>query len=339
MRISKEYLVLFAIIIAAGLYLYFHQTDRVNYRLPEPAALDRAEMARLEIARPGGKAVTLEKTPAGWQVTPGEYAADDDTVQAMLEAAADLDLSALVSESKEYQRYELTPDSALTVSVLAADGTVLRKIQVGKKASTQQHTYVRLGEDPRVYQARGRLRRIFDKTADALRDKTVLAFTPDDIRCIKAEGASGGVTLARQETTGREEANDQAATAAAAPATGNPAWVNTASREQADQETVAAWLEALSFLECRSFLGPDQAVVLDNPDYTVTLETVACGQPAPEEESQAGYTLSLFRPAEETGPDYRGTASGTAEAFLLPAHQAERIMKTPEQLMPSAAEK
>ncbi|MFP4444962.1 MAG: DUF4340 domain-containing protein [Desulfosudaceae bacterium] len=339
MRLSKEYLVLFAIIIAAGLYLYFHQTDRLNYRLPAPAALDRAEMARLEIARPGGKSVILEKTSAGWQVTPGDYAADSDTVHTMLDAAADLDLSALVSESKDYLRYELTPDKALTVSVLAADGAVLRKIQVGKTAPTHQHTYVRLGEDHRVYQARGQLRRVFDKSADAVRDKTVLAFTPDDIRCIKTEGDSGGVTLARQETDGREKENDQAATAAAVPAAGNIAWVDTASGERADQETVAAWLEALSFLECRSFLGPDPGVGRDNPVYTVTLETAACGQPDTEEEGRAVYTLSLFPPAEESGPDYRGTASGTAEAFLLPAHQAERIMKTPDQLMGSAAEK
>ncbi|MFP4039924.1 MAG: DUF4340 domain-containing protein, partial [Desulfosudaceae bacterium] len=236
MPIKKEYLALLVIIVGASLYLYFNQTDRLNYQLPQPPALDRSGIAGLEIDRPGEAAVTLEKKAAGWRVQPGDYAADTDTVHSILDAAAELTLTALVSESEDYQRYQLTPDKSLTVSVLAENDSLLRKIQVGKSAASHQHTFVRLGDDSRVYHARGRLRRVFDKSAAELRDKTVLSFAVDDIRKIEITGKETNLSLVKQaadrEPADGDQTGDQAGESMAGAKSRPEVWLEASSRSR-----------------------------------------------------------------------------------------------------------
>lgn len=337
MPIKKEYLALLVVIVGASLYLYFNQTDRLNYRLPQPPTLDRAEIAGLEIDRPGEAAVTLEKKAAGWRVRPGDYAADTDTVRAILDEAAELTLTALISESEDYHRYQLTPDKSLTVSVLAENDSLLRKIQVGKSAASHQHTFVRLGDDSRVYHARGRLRRVFDKSAAELRDKTVLSFDVDDIRKIEITGEETDLSLVKQavdrESAGGDQTGDQADDQAddqtgesGAGAESRPeVWLDASSRSRADQSAVKEWLTTLSSLECRSFMEEAESKDLADPVYTVRLIPKS---PPKEDSKEATHALSLFSPADpQTGAAYRGTSSGAAEPFLIPAHQAGIIMK------------
>ncbi len=323
MTVKKEYLILFVVIVGACLYLYFHQTDRVNYQLPEMSALDKGKIAGIEIEHPQAGSVNLERAGKEWRIQPAGYPAADKTVSDMLEAVSDFDLTALVSESEDYQRYRLAPDQALVVSALSEDGRVLRKFTVGKKAAASQHTFVSLPDDKRVYHAAGHLRKIFDKDVNALRDKTVLAFEKANIRKIEIEQEDTRLTLVKkQDAAPTEGTAKEAAASAAAEKTPSKTWVSAKEGKQADQEAVNSLLASLSAFKCQSFKTDMSQQDLADPAYTVRLE-----------DADTQYTLSLYPDPKEKASDYRGVSSEVSDVFMVSSYKARRVMKSPATLM------
>ncbi len=160
--------------------------------------LPASDITRIEIARQEGT-VVLEKKDAKWRIQPQDYPADSGKVTAMLDNLEKLSLTALVSESKSYSRYDLEPDKAIRVKAWAGE-ELKRDIQIGKPAPTFQHTFVRVGDAPEVYHAQQNLKTAFDQTADKLRDKTVLAFNLDEVTEI-AITKEGKQTMIRKSET------------------------------------------------------------------------------------------------------------------------------------------
>ena len=180
MSIKKEYLILVAIILVLSLYIILHKRDRSHYRLPEPPKVMQKEISRIEITKQD-TAIVLKKTNNTWEIVPQGYSADANQVSSMLDVIEKLILTALVSESKNYERYELDEENKLVVRAWAGD-TLRREFEIGKAAATFRHTFVRLSDDYRVYHARGNFRNKFDLGVDNLRDKTVLAFNAGEIQ-------------------------------------------------------------------------------------------------------------------------------------------------------------
>ena len=180
MKLKKEYFfIAIAIVLLVG-YLSVRKTDRTEYRLPAIAKVAASDITRIEIARQDGT-VVLEKKDTKWRIQPQGYPADSGKVNAMLDDLEKLSLTALVSESKSYSRYDLEPDKAIHVKAWAGE-ELKRDIQIGKPAPTFQHTFVRVGDAPEVYHAQQNLKTAFDQTADKLRDKTVLAFSLEEVK-------------------------------------------------------------------------------------------------------------------------------------------------------------
>ena len=102
----------------------------------------------------------------------------------MLDNIEKLTLTALVSESKNYNRYDLSGEAKINVKAWQGD-SLKRDIDVGKTASSFRHTFVKTAGDDRVFHARGNFRNTFDTTVDDLRDKTILTYTPSDIQQIQ----------------------------------------------------------------------------------------------------------------------------------------------------------
>ena len=101
MKVKKEYAILSVVIIALGLYLFFRNTDRTTYTLPELPALKTQDLTKVEIGK-GDQTVVLTRRDDDWFVSPGDYPADDNLVNSMLDILADLKVTALVSETRNY---------------------------------------------------------------------------------------------------------------------------------------------------------------------------------------------------------------------------------------------
>jgi hypothetical protein len=321
MKLKKEYFfIAIAIVLLAG-YLMVRKTDRTEYRLPAIAKVAAADITRIEIARQEGT-VVLEKKDSKWLIQPQGYPADAGKVTAMLDDLEKLSLTALVSESKSYSRYDLEPDKAIHVKAWAGE-ELKRDIQIGKPAPTFQHTFVRIGDGPDVYHAQQNLKTAFDQTADKLRDKTVLAFSPEEVKEIAI--TKGGV----QTVLRKSEIPPAPAEGAAPPvdaAAAKPAEVQwlTDQGKPADLSKMDRLVSALSHLSCESYLEGKSIADFSNPIGSIVIK------------GKKDYTLTLYAKPEKDAKGYPASSSETASVFVLSDRQAEPLTADPGALTGNA---
>ncbi|OQX64257.1 MAG: hypothetical protein B5M56_00250 [Desulfococcus sp. 4484_241] len=313
MKAKTEYLVLVAVIIGLCALIYTRNNNRLNYTLPDTGGLKAGDIAKIEIVRPGENKTVLLKKNGRWFIMPKERLAKASDADGMAQTIAGLTLTTLVAEKHDDPRYGLSDKDALGVTAFSSDGKVLRKIFVGKQAPSYNHTFVRLDGDPRVYHARGRLGDVFDKTADELRDKTVLAFEKDLVSSITL--AKGGKTYSiekKEAAPAREAAGSSKGQAV--PAKAGEAWIVSGTGKKADGDTVEHLLSELYKLQCKKFSDDKKPGDLGDPVCRITLST---GEK---------HTLSIFSPADGDD-DYPATSSKTGQVFLLPGYKAKRIVE------------
>ena len=174
MTIKKEYLILTAVMVALILYLALHRSNRTHYTLPKISSIPGKHISNIEFKKADGT-VVLNKKDNIWNIGPKEYPADSDKIEDIINVIENLKVTALVSESKNYVRYDLNPDKKIHVRAWQGE-SMIREFDIGKPAATYQHTFVKLAKDPNVYHARGDFRQKFDPTVEDLRDRTFLLF-------------------------------------------------------------------------------------------------------------------------------------------------------------------
>ena len=125
MKGKREYIILIAVIVALLLYLFLRKSERIRYQLPELPNVAGPEISKIEIAKLN-TSIILSKKDKRWYITPQGYPADNDKVKDMLAIIGELTLTDLVSESKNYNRYDLSSDKKITVSAWA-EGDRLRR--------------------------------------------------------------------------------------------------------------------------------------------------------------------------------------------------------------------
>ncbi|MCF6248808.1 MAG: DUF4340 domain-containing protein [Desulfobacula sp.] len=179
---KKENIILAVVIAALSLYLATMNKDKTNYTLPELDEVKTSEITDIILSK-NNQTIAIKKKGEVWVLTDKEYPANQSKIDNMLEVIKKIELTALVSEKKDLARYELDTINKISVQAKKAD-QLLRKVNVGKTASTYNHTFVTLEQDDKVYQAKGDFKSYFDKTITQLRDKSVLSLNPEKIKTI-----------------------------------------------------------------------------------------------------------------------------------------------------------
>ena len=318
MKIKKEYIILAIIIIALSVYLVMRRGDRTLYTLPEISQVSQKEITRLEITR-GKTVIDLNKKDDSWYIAPREYPADADKVKNMLDDIEKLTLTALVSESKNYNLYDLSGEAKINVKAYQGD-ILKRDIDVGKTASSFRHTFVKIAGDDRVFHARGNFRNIFDTTVDDLRDKTILTYTPSDIQQIQISQEKQSFILNRTQLPEKEESSTAAKKEGASPPAPKTVW-QTPDGRTGDEAAVNRLLNMLSNLRCESFIEDRGKEDLTAPLITVQLK-------GPQE-----YSLSIFAKTEEKETEQPATSSASKYAFLLTDSEVENIIKDSSNIL------
>ena len=214
MKIKKEYIALVVVIVALVAYLVFHKTDRTHYQLPDVPEVSEKKISKLEITTKGEK-ILLNKKDDDWFIGEKAYPADKGKVNDILDVLGNLSVTVLVSESKNYVRYELDDEKRISVKAWTG-GDLSRELDIGKAASTYQHTFITLAGDPNIYHARGYFRMKFEKSADDLRDKVVLSFKEDEIKAVEIYKDQSTTLISqkekpseKKEEKGTESKNDK----------------------------------------------------------------------------------------------------------------------------------
>jgi Domain of unknown function (DUF4340) len=325
MKLKKEYLILLLIIVALSVYLMMRSQNQTHYKLPHVASTESKKIDRILITK-NGKSFELDKKDDQWTVGPKSYAADAVKARNMVKAATDLTISDLISESGNYERYDLTDDRKIDVQAFAG-GTKVRDFAVGKASPTYQHTFVRLANDPNVYTARGQLNHIFAHTISDLRDLTVLSFDKDAITGMEIQKAKQSLTLAKKEIMPpekKETAKD--AKPAEKKQTGaqpRPQWQD-ANGKAVDQPAVQRLLNDFCAFKCNTYLADDAAKDLKDktPRWTLTFKG-----------GNANHSLTVYDNSDPKATEFTALSSSRPYAFTVAKSKEESIEKLMDKLL------
>lgn len=116
--------------------------------------------------------VTMTRKDDSWKIDDRGYAGDAELIGGLERKARDFKLLDIVSEKGYYDRYDLTDDRAVTVTV-SGRGKVLRKLVIGKTGASGNHSYILVDGRNTVYLASGITQREFALTVPDLREKVI----------------------------------------------------------------------------------------------------------------------------------------------------------------------
>ncbi len=310
MKLKKEFIVLAIIIIVLAGYLIVKNRDRTQYQLPDLAKIEQNQISKLEITQ-SGKDIVLNKKDNSWFIAPHEYPADSEKINPMLAALEDLKVTALVAESKNYLRYDLSPEKKITVKAWIGN-TSGREVNIGKAAATFQHTYVKLPNDPNVYHARGNFRSKFDQTGDTLRDKQVLSINTGDLHEIRII-AGGQTTVIRKRKSEPEKSDSKDKK----PKT---EW-ETKTGQAIDSGKLEAFLAPFSRLYCDTYIDQKQKSDFQNPAYQIIFI------------EKKEHSLSFFNKIDPKADNYPGVSSANPYPFLLATSEVDRIKEAAREML------
>jgi hypothetical protein len=317
-RMKKEYIILTTIIAALSVYLILRNPDRTHYQLPKLPKIAKTDISKIEISSQD-TTISLNKKDSKWRLEPKGYLADTNRVENMLDIIEKLTVTTLVSESKNYSRYNLDVSNKIAVKAWAGD-RLRRDFEVGKAATSYRHTFVKLAGDDRVYHGRGNFRDRFDETVDELRDKTVLSFDQAKIEEIHITKGEQEMAFVRTEAP-VEVGGDEETDAEPPPYTEAQTVWQTPDGKEGDETLLGRLLAALSNLKCEKYIDDLKKEDLSNPICIIQLKGA-------EE-----YTVSIFAKVDEDAKDYPTISSGNEYPFLLPKWQADNLMKDPAEML------
>jgi hypothetical protein len=312
MKMRKELIILILVIAALSLYIFLQKRGKTHYALPVLKNIAEKDISKITIEKEGPD-ISLQRDGERWIILPQKYPADGTQVKEMVDAIGSPALTALASESKSYSIYELDEGRKIAVTIYKG-GDALRKVDIGKAASSFSHTFVKIDDDHRVYHARGNLKNTFDKDVPALRDKKVMKIDEEVIEISLKEGKKE-INIVRRAapapdvaTPDRDEKKEEQGEVTNKR---ESKWI-TADGNPVVDEKADEIVETLKELRCDGFVEDKTKVDLKNPIFTVTLT------------GTASHTLSLL---DKKSTQYVATSSGSDYPFLLSEWKAEKIKK------------
>lgn len=316
MRIKKEYLILTVVIVALALYLVLGKGEQPGSDLPPMTALDATQINRMVITQ---HEATLEliKKDEHWFILPRNYPVDPIKIKNMVKAAAKLNVTAVVSESGIFNRYDLDETKRIKIQIFS-DDQMQREFDIGRAAPTFEHTFVKLANDTNVYHAQGRLNATFKQTIDGLRDKTALAFEKEAIVSLQIQKGAQSMTLSKSEIV--EEAKKKGAEAPSAPVT-KTQW-QSAAGSTASNASINALLGSLSGLKCDAYLEDEAKAALKDAAWTITLKS-----------DTNQWSLSTFAGKKKEASQIPAISSSNDFAFLLSKSRVDTIKQQMEKLL------
>ena len=324
MKLKKEYVILALLVVGLCLYLYFQKTNRTHYRMPDIPQIDGKGVSRIEIKSPDAT-VFLTKADDKWTIGEKAYPADPDKVKRMIEDVEKMSVTALVSESKNYFRYDLNDEKKISIKMWTGK-ELCRSFDLGKTAPTYQHTFIKLADNPNVYHARGNFRNTFDLTIDDMRDKTALSFDPSIIWKIGITKDGQKMIATQKPIPATEKDNQQTAKTDSQKGKEEMVW-QTQDGKPLDKSKINRLLDSLSKLKCREYITGREKTDFKDPIWAISLEGLT------------KHSLSIFPKGSKDAKNHPAVSSGNDYPFELSDYTRKNITSVMEELMKAAADK
>ncbi|MCX7679766.1 MAG: DUF4340 domain-containing protein [Spirochaetes bacterium] len=272
------------------------------------------------IVEKASEKVRIYKKAGKWYVGDEGFPADEKLVEKMEEKMRDIVISDVSSQTPYYERFDLTPNSAIHV-VVKRGGEVLRDVYLGKRSDKTNHTYIRVAGRNEVFKASGTFSYDFDKKIDDIRDKTIFEFKSDEIEAFEIQYKGIKTALARTKVENekaketKEKTKDEASKEQAKKDEYKWVFANTPTK-QVDDGAIHAVINSFNPLRANSFPMVDKNL-LKNPYCTLKV-------------TAKGKTHELFIYKGKEPDQYVCTASTTPYVFQLSKYSAEQYFRTPK---------
>jgi hypothetical protein len=155
----------------------------------------------------GAEVIQLEKKERDWRITsPVKTRADQDIVASVLDTLASLSMERRLGQEKNLQPFGLK-EPAMVIQFMA-DGQAHR-LDIGSAAPGKRGYYALKDQGKDVVVLSAADKQSLDRPLTALRDKTLLAFSPDKVKALKIHLGSLKVHLNKSEDTWKLQGRDQ----------------------------------------------------------------------------------------------------------------------------------
>lgn len=316
-KVKTEFLVLGLVILSLAVILMLSSRDRVSYNLPDIPALEPGVIDRVEVESKLNKLV-LERSENKWRMKKSGYTVDDNKIDQVLSTLRNLKVTTLVSQSGDFRRYGLDPESSISVRAFSSDREV-RSLVVGKVASTYRHTFVRFPNDSNVYHADESIRSRFEHSLGDWRDKEVLTFESSEISDFSILVDGKQATFSR--SVPEPSAADEGETAPESKTKARPVSWRSSLTGTVSTEKVDALLNSLSKLSCQDFT-PERAKNTINPNaLKVTLN------------GNRDYILAIASEKEGETEIFPAYSANADETFLLASYTANELIRKAKALI------
>jgi hypothetical protein len=300
---KKEYLILMAVIVLAGSYLFLHKENQNSFKMPEIQKIDTSKITGITIEKIKEN-IELTKKGKNWVLTDDKFPADSTLVQDMLDTFKTFKLTTLVSDKNDLLRYKLDKKQRVNVKLLENDKTFF-EFSIGKPAPSFNHTFVMLADKKKIYHAKGNFRSDFNKSMDDFRDKKILQFNEKSIKLISIEKNQISNTFILKEEKGK---NKKASSS----------WISKEGTP-VDEKNISDLLSTLSFLKCETYLVNYTKKSLKTKVGTIRLE------------NKNKMELTIYK--DDKQENLIGTSSMNDYIFSLDESDGKKIISDVEKLL------
>lgn len=194
-----------AILLALGGYVYFVELPREREEAQKKKLLtfDKNAVAAVSLTYPD-RVLHLRKDDTGkWRLTqPLEVEADEVTVSNLVNAIAETEVNRILEDGTQDPALYGLDKPAVKLEVTLRDGTTLPQIAIGKDTPVGFSVYVQKAGDPKIFLTPQAFRLGMTKEVKDVRDKTIIAFAPHEVKKIELSTGDQEIVLSKHDDGG-----------------------------------------------------------------------------------------------------------------------------------------
>lgn len=194
MRGLTSTIVLLVILGGLGAFIYYDKDNNPGAEPPKAKVFDNVTADKIDeitFKSDTGEVSSVQRAGDGWHIVqPAAANADKTEVEAVTTSLSDVEVERVVDENaSDLKEYGLEP-AKFEVGFRLKDQKNEQRLLVGAQTPTGTDMYARTPNSKRVFLIPTYLQTTFNKTAFALRDKTILAFDRENANAVNISGAA-----------------------------------------------------------------------------------------------------------------------------------------------------
>ncbi len=174
---NKKLAISIGIILILSAYIFLRDVKK-SPRFPQLPSWENS--ADEIIIKKNDSEIKISNKNGKWFINDEAYPADKNSVESIEKKMKNIKITDLISEREFLDKYGLSPQKRISV-IVKKKGKLLRDIFIGKKSSTNRHTYVKFAQKPGIYLAAETFDRDLNRSVDDLRDKDIIKISGESI--------------------------------------------------------------------------------------------------------------------------------------------------------------